>query len=90
MADSAAAATKPSSSVKLVLLGEAAVGKVQSFPLSFLGPPVGLLGKADIVLLKPSVFPRTPFREQPLPRKQGTHHRRYVPVSTGSLRRGSS
>lgn len=34
MADSAAAAPKPSSSVKLVLLGEAAVGKVPAI-LSF-------------------------------------------------------
>ena len=35
MADSAAAPPKPSSSVKLVLLGEAAVGKV-SMSLSFI------------------------------------------------------
>ena len=32
MADSTAAAPKPSSSVKLVLLGEAAVGKVKTMP----------------------------------------------------------
>ena len=36
MADSGAAANKPSSSVKLVLLGEAAVGKVVPDRLSHL------------------------------------------------------
>ncbi len=51
MADSTAAATKPSSSVKLVLLGEAAVGKVPHSLLPFLGSAALLVSMADIVLL---------------------------------------
>ena len=90
MADSAAAATKPSSSVKLVLLGEAAVGKVHYLFSSLLGSSAFPVSTADIVLPRLLVILGTPFREQRFPRKQGTHHRRYVSVCPKTLRRGFS
>jgi Ras-related protein Rab-5C len=66
MADPGASAPKPSSSVKLVLLGEAAVGKVRT-PSSRRGP------RAD-----QPVVAGDALRQQRLPRKQGTHNRRSV------------
>lgn len=61
------AAPKPSSSVKLVLLGEAAVGKV-STSYVFLHT----LSDRELVITCYAL------REQRLSREQGTHHRRYV------------
>lgn len=74
MADSNA--PKPSSSVKLVLLGEAAVGKVLPHLLmhfDFLKQACfcWTTNTAAIVLACPSI------REQRLPREQGAYDRRY-------------
>lgn len=65
MAESAAAPPKPSSSVKLVLLGEAAVGKVWVFCLP--SSPPGVLqrqygdGHGLMDLLRLAVIPRSPL-----------------------------
>lgn len=60
MSESASAnAPKPSSSVKLVLLGEAAVGKVHSF-LDYV--TLELMADRDLSLL--TVLPRSSVRQQ--------------------------
>lgn len=71
MTDTTAAVPKPSSSVKLVLLGEAAVGKVRDHCLA----PRSCQTMTDHISL---VLPRPPFRQQRFPGKQGTHYRWYV------------
>lgn len=64
MADTTAAAAKPSSSVKLVLLGEAAVGKVHHSFLAPLRSQELSSTAANTVSQTPPVLPRTPLREQ--------------------------
>lgn len=79
MAD--ANAPKPSSSVKLVLLGEAAVGKVGT-------PALGCLGTVDgsLVLIHVPVVSRPTVCEQRLPRKQGANDRRFAGLQHPILR----
>ena len=62
MAETTAAPPKPSSSVKLVLLGEAAVGKVWLSCASRIPPS---WKSSPMLTHRPvSVFPRAPLREQ--------------------------
>jgi Ras-related protein Rab-5C len=77
MADSGASAPKPSSSVKLVLLGEAAVGKVCVLDSKS--------DNSEHQLICLAVFTRNALCEQRLPRKQGAHDRRYVLPLTISI-----
>ena len=67
MADSTNA-PKPSSSVKLVLLGEAAVGKVRTSPV--LGALSLRLEELQRLTDSSIVFSRTSLRQQRLPREQ--------------------
>ena len=75
MADNAAAPPKPSSSVKLVLLGEAAVGKVRRTQeciivfatwqtISLYDNCDALESKAQLILSAEAVVPRPPLRQQ--------------------------
>jgi hypothetical protein len=67
MAD-ASTQPKPSSSVKLVLLGEAAVGKVHI---------LGVRATHHLLIVS-VVITRYAIRQQRLPREQGAHYRRYA------------
>ena len=81
MSDTAGANAKPSSSVKLVLLGEAAVGKVHHThlrppcPYSDISPQHTVTTRISLTQSCP-VLSRPPLRQQRLPTEQRTHHRR--------------
>lgn len=87
MSDTTAAANaaKPSSSVKLVLLGEAAVGKVLITTLITSHPTLPPLDafsrikKMQVTDHQITVIPSPALRKRRFPTKQRTHNRRRVP-----------